>query len=135
MKRLKIFLLLIAVISVSAVFLSSAPHAWAADAATGSIFDKMKQNIGMLRLDLHGTDDKDPLVPIAVIINVLMGFLGIFFFILIIYAGVLWMSAAGEEDRIHKSKKILSAAVIGLAIVFAGYFVAYMIIALLEPIK
>lgn len=47
--------------------------------------------------------------------------LGLIFFTLTIYAGVLYLTAGGNEEQIKKSTTILKRAVIGLFIViFAG---------------
>lgn len=63
--------------------------------------------------------------PLAVIIgNIvkgLLGFLGIVFMILILYGGFVWMTAAGNEDRVRTAKKILANSTIGLFIVIISY--------------
>jgi hypothetical protein len=64
------------------------------------------------------TDVRD---VIALIINALLGFLGIIFTVLIMYGGFLWMTAAGNEQQIEKAKKILTQATIGLFIVIISY--------------
>lgn len=46
---------------------------------------------------------------------------GIIFFALILWAGFLWMTSAGNEQRVDEAKQILLAAVIGLIIVAAAY--------------
>lgn len=51
----------------------------------------------------------------------ILGFTGTLFFVLVVYAGLMWMTAAGSEDRIKKAKQILIAAVIGLVIVLSAY--------------
>lgn len=99
-----------------------------------NIFDRMKNAIATMDLKLEGNND-DPLLPIQIVMNTLMGFLGIVFFILIIYAGILWMTAAGQEDKITKAKKILASSTIGLVIVFGAYLIAYVIIAILQGVK
>ncbi|HNU96169.1 MAG TPA: hypothetical protein PKH95_02070 [Candidatus Magasanikbacteria bacterium] len=48
-------------------------------------------------------------------------YLGIIFFLLIVYAGFLWMSASGAEAKVEKAKGILIAAVTGLVIVLSAY--------------
>jgi hypothetical protein len=58
---------------------------------------------------------------VAQIIRIILGFLGIIFIVLIIYAGLLWMTSAGNEDKIEKAKKIISAAIIGVVIIFLAY--------------
>jgi len=73
---------------------------------------------------------------ISLIIKVLLSFLGVIFVILIIYAGFLWLTSAGSEDKISKAKKIMTAAVIGLAIVLAAYTITFFVIdKLLEATK
>ncbi|MFA6215831.1 MAG: hypothetical protein WC768_04660 [Patescibacteria group bacterium] len=51
------------------------------------------------------------------IINSLLTFIGFLFFLLLIYAGFLWMNAHGREEQVEKAKKITREAVIGLIIV------------------
>ena len=63
----------------------------------------------------------DPRVVVARIIRVAMGILGTIFVILTLYAGFLWMTAGGEEDKISTAKKLLYQGVIGLAIIFTAY--------------
>ena len=48
-------------------------------------------------------------------------YLGVIFFLLVVYAGFLWMTASGAEAKVEKAKGILIAAVTGLVIVLAAY--------------
>ncbi len=52
-----------------------------------------------------------------------LSLIGITFFGLILYAGVLWMTARGDATVATKSKDILSHAFIGLGIVMAGFVI------------
>jgi hypothetical protein len=61
------------------------------------------------------------LVFVAEIIRVLLSFIGVIFFVLIIYAGFLWMTAAGEEAKSGKARTIIFDSVVGLAIVIFAY--------------
>ncbi len=61
------------------------------------------------------------------IIAAVLGMLGTLFLVLTIYAGVLWMTASGEEGKIEKAKDILKAAIIGLAIVLSAYTITYFV--------
>lgn len=74
---------------------------------------------------------QDPRTTVAVIIKTALQLIGIIFLVLIMYAGFLWMTAGGSEDNVTKAKKIISASVIGLAIVVSAYaittFVFYVI--------
>ena len=58
---------------------------------------------------------------IAEVIKIVLSFLGVIFIILIIYAGFMWMTSAGNEEKITKAKKTMVAAVIGVAIILLAY--------------
>mgnify|MGYP006883579264 FL=1 len=55
------------------------------------------------------------------IISILLSFVGVLFFILMIYAGILWMTAQGNEQQVSKAKNLLINATIGLIITLAAY--------------
>lgn len=64
---------------------------------------------------------KDPRLVMVGIINVFLGVLGIVFVVLIIYAGYLWMTSAGSEEKTRKAKNILTNSAIGLAIILSAW--------------
>ncbi len=68
-----------------------------------------------------GNADTDVREVVALIINALLGFLGVLFTVLIIYGGFLWMTAAGNDQQVEKARKILTQATIGLLIVVLAY--------------
>lgn len=55
------------------------------------------------------------------IISFVLSFVGILFLGLMIYSGLLWMTAQGSEAKVTKAKDLLINAVVGLIIVFAAY--------------
>jgi hypothetical protein len=55
------------------------------------------------------------------VIGVVLSFVGAIFLILMIYAGILWMTAAGNDQQISKAKSLMINATIGMVIVFAAY--------------
>lgn len=67
-------------------------------------------------------------VLISRVIKFILSFLGILFFILILYAGFQWMTAAGNEDKISKAKGMITSAIIGLLIVLSAYLITYFVI-------
>lgn len=67
-------------------------------------------------------------IIVSEVIKIFLSFLGIIFVILIIYAGFMWLTSTGNDEKISKSKKIISAAFIGLAIVLAAYSITYFVI-------
>lgn len=55
-------------------------------------------------------------------------FIGVTFLIVMLYAGVIWMIARGNEQEVEKAKNIIIAAIIGLAVVLAAYAASWYII-------
>jgi len=55
------------------------------------------------------------------VIGIVLSFVGVLFFILMIYAGILWMTAQGNEQQVKKARDLLINAIIGLIIVLAAY--------------
>ena len=45
-----------------------------------------------------------------------------------IYGGIVWMMAGGNEQDAEKAKNIIIAAIIGLMIVLAAYAISYFIV-------
>jgi hypothetical protein len=58
------------------------------------------------------------------IINVALGFLGIVFLVLLLYAGFEWMTAQGDDAKVKKSRAMITQAVIGLIIVVAAFAIS-----------
>ncbi len=63
----------------------------------------------------------DPRIIIGRIIQWALGFLGVIAVGLIMYAGFLWTTSGGEEEKISSAKKILTNALIGLAIILSAW--------------
>jgi len=61
-------------------------------------------------------------------INLFLVFLGTIFLILVIYAGLTWMTAGGNEEKVKKATDLISKGAIGLAIILAAYlFTNYLV--------
>ena len=72
------------------------------------------------------TIDAEKTVPelIGTIVGVVLSLLGALFFLLILYAGIMWMTAFGVADKAEKAKEILINASVGLIIVLAAYAIS-----------
>ena len=70
----------------------------------------------------------DPRTIAGRIINIALGFLGAIALGLVLYAGFLWMTSGGEEEKITKAKQYLKNGVIGLTIILASWAIATFII-------
>ena len=71
-----------------------------------------------------GYQDSDIKIVIASVIQALLGFIGMIFFILILWGGFEWMTSGGNEQKIESAKKRIVNASIGLALVLMAYAIA-----------
>lgn len=49
-----------------------------------------------------------------------LGLLGIILVVIIIYAGFLWMTAQGAEDKVKTAKTMIKNAIIGMILIFTA---------------
>lgn len=75
-----------------------------------------------------GQAPSDIRVVVVNIIEVLLGFLGIIFFVLILTAGFRYMTAAGNDDQTKKAISQITSATLGLLIVIASWLLTSAII-------
>ena len=61
-------------------------------------------------------------------LNYFLGFLGLIAVVMIVYAGVLMVTAQGEEEQLGKGKKIILWAVIGLVVIMLSYAIVTMVV-------
>ncbi len=67
----------------------------------------------------------------ATVINILqwaLGLLALVAVVMIIAGGFMWMTAGGNEEKIEKAKKLISAAVIGLIIVLLAWAIVIFVV-------
>lgn len=108
-----------------------------------NVFKKIVLGFGMLGLLLstqtvsaQGIKDQSMLNSIAgksgvagesvesissTVIKAILSITGLIFLILMVYAGMLWMTARGDEGQVDKAKEIIQAAIIGLAVTVSAY--------------
>ena len=58
---------------------------------------------------------------IGTIIKAVLGVVGSLALVMFIYGGLLWMTAAGNTERVEKGKKTIVWAVLGLVVIFTSY--------------
>ncbi len=76
--------------------------------------------------------NKDINSSVSTIIKGALSLVGTIFLILSVYAGILWMTASGNEERVTKAKDIVTQAIIGLAITLAAYAITAFVTAKLN---
>ena len=112
MLKIKISLLILSIISL--IILPQIVFAQAEHIIEG--LEIIEEPLGM------GT--KDLRLIAADLINEAIGLLGILAVLVILYAGMTWMFAGGDDEKIAKAKKITVSGLIGLVIILTSYSLA-----------
>src|SRR3989344_3381408 len=81
---------------------------------------------------ITGLSSQDIRITIMKIVRVLLGLVGIIALVIIVYAGFLWMTSAGNAEQIDKAKRTLRNAAIGLLIIFLAFAIVSFISRALE---
>ncbi|MDD5040321.1 MAG: hypothetical protein PHY34_04190 [Patescibacteria group bacterium] len=89
-------------------------------AAQVNIDEELGTTFGLGSADLEST--------VINIIQWILGFLGLIAVIFILYGGFMWMTAAGNEDRVSTAKKIITSAVIGLIVVLLAWAIVIFVV-------
>jgi cytochrome bd-type quinol oxidase subunit 2 len=75
--------------------------------------------------NLGTTDLKQTVINI---VNYVLGLLGLIAVIMIIIGGFQWLTAAGNEERVEKAKKVISAAVVGLIVILLAWAIVIFVV-------
>ena len=78
--------------------------------------------------NLYTYSTRSPYATISGIINIILGLLGTIAVLLFLFAGFKWLTSQGSSDKIDEAKKLMGAAVVGIAIIFASYALSTFII-------
>jgi hypothetical protein len=126
MKKIKNFLLLV----VFSLALATFSPVLAAD--TDATINGLNETAG--KVAAYKDQAKDNTDAKTVILNrvgglvgLVLSFVGIIFLLLIVWAGIQWMTAQGNSAQVDKAKDLMINAVIGLIIVTAAYSITYFV--------
>ncbi|MDP3900420.1 MAG: pilin [bacterium] len=75
-----------------------------------------------------GLGNEDPRAIAANVVNIVLGFLGIIAVVLILAGGFIWMTAAGNEDKVSAAKNLMASGLVGLIIVLAAFGIATFVV-------
>lgn len=75
-----------------------------------------------------GANPKDIGDVVGNVILVILGLLGVVFVILLTYGGFLWLTSAGEEEKVKKAQGLIVNSIIGVFIVIAAYTIAWFVL-------
>lgn len=76
-----------------------------------------------------GVTDTTLSASIGKVIRVALSMVGVLFLALTVYAGILWMTASGNEEKVETAIKILRSAAVGLVILLAAYGITALVLA------
>lgn len=115
MKRFANIFLFLAIIGMAVPFFVFAQGYGLPDAAAGTQLIGANSGVNATKAlpELIGT-----------VVGTVLSFVGVIFFLLILYAGIMWMTAFGNDQKVEKSKEIIISAAIGLVIVLAAYAIS-----------
>ncbi len=97
--------------------MSQGQHVWAAKDINSIINDQIDD---LNETGLPGETD-NPYDWVITLIRAVLGTLGVIFLVLVIYAGIKWMTSGGSESTIGDAKKLITNAVIGLVIIALSF--------------
>jgi hypothetical protein len=83
--------------------------------------DETLEGLGAAGVEAGYADVSDVPTIVGGLINVVLGLTGILFIFLLVYGGILYLTAGGVDDNVKKAKKLISNAVIGIIIIVAAY--------------
>lgn len=119
MKNIKIYVCL-SILLVFAFF--SMEQAFAQDGALHDSAPTSNNSGGGKTVELQNPlGDKNINELIGQIIQGVLGIVGSLALAMFIYGGFVWMTAAGNDQRVAKGKSILTWATIGLVVIFTSY--------------
>ncbi len=78
-----------------------------------------------------GGEGGDIRVVIGRVIKAILGISGVVALLMFVWGGFLWLTSAGEIDKVKKGKQTLTWAVIGLVVIFTAYILVTALIGML----
>lgn len=65
-------------------------------------------------------------------VGIFLSVLSIAMIVVVLYAGLLWMTAAGNAEQVTKAKKIIITGIVGFFLTTMSYGIAYYVTDMLE---
>jgi len=79
--------------------------------------EKFSETVGILKAD------SDPRALIGQVISIVIGVVGSVALVIVVYGGIMWMTAGGNEGRVAKAQKSIMWGIFGLLIVLFSYVI------------
>ena len=88
---------------------------------------KKDSGISQIATPAGYSETKDTEFYIGKILLLAFSFVGIVFMGLIIYSGIMWMTAQGNETQVGKAKNTIIKSIVGLVIIMAAYAITFFV--------
>ncbi len=111
-------------------FLLVPTQAFAADSGIKNAIDKLRSASEQGGLGSPSDQGTEITNLISNLINLTVGVLGVVAVLLMIYAGGLWLTAAGNDDKVGQAKQIMKTTLVGIIIVGLAYAITTFILQL-----
>lgn len=95
--------------------------------------NKTAENAGYT--DTSSLGKKSPEQIIAIIINAVLGLIGVLLLFLLIYGGFVWMKARGNDAETKRAQDIIRNAIIGMILVLTAYIITFYVYSKLYSFK
>lgn len=101
----------------------------AVNAAIGTL-DQTAGNANIIKLEDNQPAKATPKIAtiIGEIITIGLAIFTIIFFILVVYGGIIWLTAGGDSAKADKAREILTSASLGVIIIIIAYLLTNFII-------
>ena len=98
-----------------------------------NILDRAACSGGISSAKATGTE-ASVLQIVSDVLQIVYGFLGVLFALLIVYAGFLYLTARGNTEQVERAQSYIRNAVIGIIILFTAFVITREIVSLLGTI-
>lgn len=108
-------------------------HAQCSDVTSGgalqqSVTGQQTQFFGLARNLVTGNVCQSPGEKTVRVLQFILGFVALILVLISLYAGFLWMTAAGDSSKVEKAKEMLKNAVIGLVVLLSAEIITLFIV-------
>lgn len=97
---------------------------------TGTALECAAQRLNVFSSGSGVNPNRTPEQIIGSVVNGIVGVLGVVAVGLIVYAGGLWITAAGNDDKVEQAKSIIKTTVIGMVVLGLAYAITAFILSI-----
>lgn len=117
-KNSLLFIFFILLFGQGISFVQAKAYDFAEDSGLKNMAEKAEYNVN---------NTKDPEEYVGKYLILLFSFLGVIILALIVYGGIIWMTAQGNISEVQKAQSIIKNSIIGLVIIALSYALTYFI--------